>query len=101
MRSQMRRAAVNKVLLVIFGVVAVGAAVYWIFLRPTTDKAVEQAISQETRTLLCSKCGHVTVNGTEARSLERDAKSGKLKCPKCGEFKAQWPGSTGMKPPGT
>ena len=80
-----RRAAINKVLVIVLAIAAAGAGVFW-FVR-SGDENVGPGGSEVT--LYCVKCGPQKVATAKVKEIPFDAQS-RLKCPKCGEFTASF-----------
>lgn len=79
-----RRAAVNKGLLVVLGLVVVGCGVYWMF-----GRSEESVVGPAMATIYCKQCGPQQMPPKDVAKLDFDG-SGKLKCPKCGKFSASF-----------
>ncbi|QOJ15302.1 MAG: hypothetical protein HRU75_11960 [Planctomycetia bacterium] len=99
MRRSFRRAAVNKFLLTGLIVLAAGAGLYWGVLRTPPVDPTKIADAGEEHKISCTKCGPQVLNGVEAQNIEVDLATNKKKCPKCGQFTADW-GSGGARRPG-
>ena len=85
-----RRAAVNKWLLVVLAVLAVGAGISWfVKIRQINPVAADLDIPRLAEyPLYCSNCGKVMVSAADAKKLPR--REGMLECPKCKKASGTW-----------
>lgn len=103
MRRTLRRAAVNKWLVITLVVCAVASGTYWIFFRPGPPPVVALDTSGQDDTIqqvACSKCGKMKLKQSELSALPFDADKGKFQCPKCKQFTAGLSRSDALRPGG-
>ena len=85
------RAASNKHLIVVLGVVALLAAGFWAYQVSTAERAPKvEWVPTEPTPLYCSACGKLTmVAPADFAQVQRDKTTSAYQCPNCKEFKAR------------
>ncbi len=97
--NKLRTAQVNRVMIVVLVLLAVVAGVFG-FLRcrgggeeRQVTREIDQDFAARKFDMYCNTCQKVVREGVpqpEAAKINKDKQNGKLKCPECGNYTAEW-----------
>lgn len=104
LHSSLRRAAVNKGLIITLVVVIIAASGFWIWHFATSEKTVgyDPASDKREFALVCSSCKQrSTVTALELKNMPRSEDGTQFECPKCKKItgSVQRPGGTSLTSP--